>query len=106
MTAKLTFKQGATFSLSGTCLLPASNSPWTATCQIRDGGDGLVGAPSVQLAPLAQPTATATHSVLISTADSTADWSGKLYADVLYTDGTSKVPSDTFEIDVVAAVTR
>lgn len=103
---KLPFKQGATFSFGGTVLLPASTS-WTAQAQVRDAGGGLVADLTAVLAPLAQPTASASHSILLSTAADTGAWQGPLFFDVVYIgqDG-SKVPTDTVEIDLQAKVTQ
>lgn len=95
----LDFKQGATFSLTGTVLLPAGT--WTAASEIRNGRGDLVCTPLVALTPLGSPTATASHTVVIATVDDTGSWAGVLRTDVFFTDsGGVKVPSETYLINV------
>jgi hypothetical protein len=106
MTVKLPFKKGASFSFGGTVALPAATT-WTAQSQVRDAGGGLVADLTVTLTPLAPPTADATPAILLVTAADTSAWEGPLFFDVVYVsaDGTSKVPSDTVEIDLQPGVT-
>lgn len=103
----ISHKKGATFSLAGTCLLPGTTT-WTAASQVRDAGGGLVSTLAVVLTPLGgAATATASHAITLTSPDDTSVWDGKLFCDVLYTGGDgSKVPSDTFEIDLVERVTN
>ena len=106
--ATITHKAGASFSLAGTCLLPAGS--WDATCQARDKTtDALVQDFAVTLTPLGTPTAEASHAILIEApASAAADWPvGQLVCDVRYTGPDALVlATSTFLINVVKRVTR
>lgn len=104
MTASIDFKQGATFSLTGTVLLPAGT--WMATSQLRDENGGLIRDLQVTLTPLGSPTATASHTVVIdeATPSDTSDFPlGLLFTDVFFasTSPTVKLPCNTYNINVV-----
>jgi hypothetical protein len=60
---KIDLPKGDTLSLGGTVLLDAS--VWTATGDLNKANGSRAFALEVDLQPLAQPTADATHSILI-----------------------------------------
>lgn len=100
----LDFKQGGTFSLTGTVYL-TEGLTWEGTSQLRDEAGGLIRDLRVTLTPLETPTATETHAVVIDeeTPSDTSDFPlGQLFTDVFFTadDGTV-TPSDTYVINVI-----
>ena len=101
-------KAGATFSLTGTCLLPAGT--WSATCEARHPiTEALVQTFAVTLTPLGVPTAEASHAILIqATADQSAAWPrGPLECDVRYAGADGIVlATSSFMVDVIKRVTR
>lgn len=102
-TQVLEYKQGGTFSYTGTVLLPAGT--WSATCSLI-GPDGRVADLEVDVQPLETPTATATHSIVIDTPSTDPNtWPlGVLRSDVFFEDASVTpvfVPTDTFHVNVV-----
>lgn len=104
MTIKLdSFKAGDTFSCAGTCKLPAGN--WSATCEVRNIEDALIGAIDVTLGARVGAD---TPIALYAEADATAAWpKGVHYLDIRYEDtGGVVLHTPTILLPVITAVTR
>lgn len=101
---------GATFSLTGTVLLPAGE--WSATCHVKNlGSQAVVKNLTVTLTPRIPPTSSASHNIQIETSPSDLEiWpAGSFVCDVRFADASTPpivIPSDVFAIECSKGVTN